>query len=659
MVHLLVALQLSAPLSVRDFLPEMINLATLAERSSVAYTMQQSSSYDRASVSASDSKTWFANGDAGKFLREEDVSGRRERVMADLKGPGVVMRIWSANPAGRVRFYFDGSDRPLINEKLQDLLGGKVAGLGSPFGYTASRGWNLYFPIPYEKSLKITVDDTDNNESKFLYYHVNYRTYPASTAIESYHPSRLPSTLIQQVAAKLDKSETQAPPSSQTAKQTVILEPGASRPLVDRNGTGAIYELTFYPQDADEPGRPFNDPARLHNKLRGVILQATFDGRNCVDVPMADFFSCAGGAKAYQTLPLQVDSDGTMTCRFVMPFKQRAALALLNLGQAAVTLDTSVTFGSYKFTDRTMHFMAHFRPETGHSRPMRDIDFVHFKGAGRLVGASMHIANQDPAWWGEGDEKIFVDGEGFPSTFGTGTEDYFGYAWCDPNPFMRPYHAQPRCDGPGNFGHTNVNRFHILDSIPFQTSLQFDIELWHWAETKCSFDRVAYWYASPGAGLSGTVRQSDLALLETTPPKPVEGAIEGEALKILSHRGGELEQQGGFWSLSAGKQLWWKNMPSGSELVLSIPIERAGTYEVIGSFCRNRDYGRHRLTLAGKELGEFDFWSDGLKWERQSLGTFQLAAGSVELRVLALTPRSGALPGNMFGLDYLLIVPKN
>lgn len=32
-------------------------------------------------------------------------------------------------------------------------------------------------------------------------------------------------------------------------------------------------------------------------------------------------------------------------------------------------------------------------------------------------------------WWGEGDEKLFVDGEKFPSTFGTGSEDYVGYAW--------------------------------------------------------------------------------------------------------------------------------------------------------------------------------------------------------------------------------------
>ena len=45
-------------------------------------------------------------------------------------------------------------------------------------------------------------------------------------------------------------------------------------------------------------------------------------------------------------------------------------------------------------------------------------------------------------WWGEGDQKIFVDGESFPSTFGTGTEDDYGYAYGSNRPFAGPYHAQ-------------------------------------------------------------------------------------------------------------------------------------------------------------------------------------------------------------------------
>ena len=51
-------------------------------------------------------------------------------------------------------------------------------------------------------------------------------------------------------------------------------------------------------------------------------------------------------------------------------------------------------------------------------------------------------------------------------------EDYYGYAWCFPGLFTHAYHSQSRCDGPGNFGRTSVNRFHVLDRIPFTQDIQ-------------------------------------------------------------------------------------------------------------------------------------------------------------------------------------------
>ena len=48
-------------------------------------------------------------------------------VLADMDGPGCVVRIWSANPndAGKVRVYLDGAEEPVIEAPLQELLGGK------------------------------------------------------------------------------------------------------------------------------------------------------------------------------------------------------------------------------------------------------------------------------------------------------------------------------------------------------------------------------------------------------------------------------------------------------------------------------------------------------------------------------------------------------
>ena len=66
---------------------------------------------------------------------------------------------------------------------------------------------------------------------------------------------------------------------------------------------------------------------------------------------------------------------------------------------------------------------------------------------GRLrvyVADTLALLNCYPRWWGEGDAKIYVDGETFPSHFGTGSEDYYGYTYCRTDLFSCPFYAQPR-----------------------------------------------------------------------------------------------------------------------------------------------------------------------------------------------------------------------
>ena len=99
-------------ITVSGLLKQMSDLTWLTSRPKPYFKMAQASSYDRASTSPRDAKTWFANGDAGQYLSKSDHEGITEYVMADLKGPGTVVRIWSANPDGLLRFYFDGESTP-------------------------------------------------------------------------------------------------------------------------------------------------------------------------------------------------------------------------------------------------------------------------------------------------------------------------------------------------------------------------------------------------------------------------------------------------------------------------------------------------------------------------------------------------------------------
>ena len=73
---------------------------------------------------------------------------------------------------------------------------------------------------------------------------------------------------------------------------------------------------------------------------------------------------------------------------------------------------------------------------------------------GFYVGTVLHVANPDPVgyWWGEGDEKIYVDHEAFPSHHGTGTEDYFTYAFCSTDRYSNAYSGQIRANQNGPNG---------------------------------------------------------------------------------------------------------------------------------------------------------------------------------------------------------------
>ena len=197
-----------------------------------------------------------------------------------------------------------------------------------------------------------------------------------------------------------------------------------------------------------------------------------------------------------------------------------------------------------------LHFHARWRYQddlqTKKADGTLDWPALRVSGApGRFVGLLLNVYNPTPAWWGEGDEKIYVDGESFPSTFGTGTEDYFGYAWGDNHLYTNPFHAQTRCDGPGSKGNTSNIRYQLLDSVPFQKSLGFDIEVWHWEPVKIQYATVAYFYAGPGAKVEPGV--PDLSGRKVHPRPPIKrepGALEAEDLKVKAKTAGDVPESG-------------------------------------------------------------------------------------------------------------------
>jgi hypothetical protein len=638
-------------ISLSSLLDDMTNLSAMAEFPSPAYVTKQFSSYDRASTTPDNKEKWFANGDCGVYLRVEEREGRTERVMADMQGPGAIVRLWSANPAGTLRIYIDGSDKPALEYSHAELLKGKHPLLPSPIGATVSAGWNLYLPIPYAKSCKVTCDKGDQ------YYHVNYRTYPAGTAVKSFTLDQLEAAKadVAQLAKQLASPQAifQMPDNAgHTIVDNVKLPPGKTINLCNGTGSGAVVEIKV---KLDMPAE------ELEAALRSTVIRGTFDGEQTIEAPLGDFFGAAPGVNPYASLPLGVEKDGTMYCHWVMPSEKTANIALVNLGKTPVQVKSEVAVVSRPWTKNSMHFHARWKIDFDAStRPMFDWNYLDATGRGVFAGAAFFIDNPSKAWWGEGDEKIYVDGEKFPSHFGTGTEDYYGYAWCSPERFTHAYHAQPRCDGPANYGRTSVNRFHILDRIPFEKSYKFDMEIWHWAECKVNIALTAYYYAVPGAKDTFKPITAEQTVLRPMPewaaPK-VPGAIEGETMKIIKKTGTADPQE--LEDISSGKHLWWRSGKPKDELVLGFTVPKAGKYQVFGRFLKAVDYGVVQLSVNGQKAGEpIDFYNDGVAASPEMpLGTFELKEGDNQLSAEIIGANDKAQKQYMFGLDYLILKP--
>jgi len=640
-----------APLSTREVLRDMTDLATLGELPVPPYTCRQFSSYDRRSTAPTQTQPaeegWFANGDAGQFQRVEEQGGRREWVLMDAAGPGAIVRIWSANPKGTLRVYLDEAATPALEAPMTDLLSGKHPGLPEPLAHVRSAGWNLYFPILYAKHCKVTSD------ADGFYYHVNYRTYETGTPVETFTPEVL-TTLkdeIAAVAARLAAAEElpAAPPAPEGG--AIEIAPGATKTLLELEGPRIVTALTLWVAAADRPAA-----------LRAALLTMEFDGEPTVAVPLGDFFGAGPELRPSAGLPLDVLPEGVLRSRWVMPFERAARVAVRNTGSAPLTLRVAAEHQPYEWSDRALHFGAGWRVQRDvPTRPMQDWNYVTLTGEGVFVGAAQSIVNPVKHWWGEGDEKIYVDGEPFPSHFGTGTEDYFGYAWCSPQLFRHAYHGQSQCDGPFNYGRTAVHRWHILDRIPFRQSLRFDMELWHAAETRIvELSVVTYWYARPGA--KTTLAPPGPAELKIAPLPPykaprVAGALEGEELRTLRSTGTAGPQD--VAPCSNERHLWWRGAQPGEELVLAFPAPAAGRYTLRARCVQAGDYGIVQIAVNGRPAGgPRDFYHDGVAvTDEFELGTFELRAGENELSVTITGANPAAVQGYMFGLDYLKLEP--
>jgi hypothetical protein len=683
---------------------DMEHLATLppdGEVGGLASSYDRSSQYDAVKDQY---LKWDANDDGHGVVRVEGD----QAVLADIKGPGCVWRMWSAEPQqGHVKIYLDGSTTPAVDATFESYFSSRNgpfsawkhlvyahAGENTPYNppetnYT--NGGNNYVPITFQKSCKIVgpvgTGKPDDETRWGVYFHFSYCTFAPGTVVPTF---QLP--LSDQDSAALNQMDQQLAqcgndpeprPSQTDQKKTITVAPGQIATAFEATGPGAITLLKI-----KTPLPEYAEAQRV--LLRQLTIRMTWDDEKTPAVwsPLGDFFAYLGGARPFSTVPTGLLDDGTFYSHWYMPFASAAKIELGNDSPSPVTFEVETAAAPLEAPIATLgRFHAKWHRDANliaRKDRFPDWPMVNTQGRGRFVGTMLHVWNPNGGWWGEGDEKFFVDGEKFPSYFGTGSEDYFGYAWGNPGRFIHAFHAQPINEN--NNGHVDDIRWLIADNVPFHTTFEGDIEKYmpntlpdpanHPFDPISLFATVAYWYLSADGTDPYTEIPVDQRVGYWTSNASYHepGAIEAESMELAKWTQNCIRNEGmwgawpgalkgtkeGLWSNN--RQLAWDPLNLQDQLALKLPVDKTGNYQVIVRPTKGPGYGIFQLGVDGKNMGApIDLYNkDIVPGDPVTLGTVQMTAGDHALNITP-TGKNPAVGGDQpvatFALDYVKLVP--
>ncbi|MEA4998534.1 MAG: glycoside hydrolase family 172 protein [Candidatus Limiplasma sp.] len=295
-----------------------------------------------------------------------------------------------------------------------------------------------------------------------------------------------------------------------------LLRAGETVTLANICGAGSIQHIWCTVTDRTQAGRYV---------LRDLVLRMYWDGEAepSVETPLGDFF-LNGFGRGYpvNAMPITVNPKRGMNCYLPMPFASEARITVENQHGG----DVQGFFYQIDYTELDAppqgvgRLHAQWRRQRltalGEDYPILD----GVRGKGHYIGTFLALQTLERGWWGEGEIKFYLDGDGqYPTLCGTGAEDYFGGAWsfggkdaqgntleqtfC--TPFLGyPFYSRDD-DFRNDFFHSEcppmraLYRFHIPDPILFDADIRVTLQQIG-ANEHGLFERqddvasLAYWY---------------------------------------------------------------------------------------------------------------------------------------------------------------------
>lgn len=155
--------------------------------------LEQLKSFEARRTSSADQDWVSGNGDA------RPIAPGGTLTLAELEGPGVITHIWFtiAHDAPfysrllTLRMYWDGEEHPSVECPVGDFFG---MGHGVDQSFVSlpvrvsseGRARNCYWPMPFQKSARITVTNESDRRCHAFYYYVDWQKHPSLPADSAY-----------------------------------------------------------------------------------------------------------------------------------------------------------------------------------------------------------------------------------------------------------------------------------------------------------------------------------------------------------------------------------------------------------------------------------------------------------------------------------------
>ncbi|MFC5994472.1 glycoside hydrolase family 172 protein [Pseudonocardia hispaniensis] len=443
------------------------------------------------------------NDDWNHFLGVRGPAGRREKVMLDRRGPGVVYRIWVTgfDPATDwLRVYFDDEPAPRIDLLMAELFSGTTAPFLAPLvadDTVSSGGYTCYLPLPYRHAITITT-------TMSRYYNIGVHTFGPDTPVATWTGTEDTAAARRRWAGA--GTDPGMSPDEVVHAGTVRLRPGSACPIFEADGPRSISAITLTVPGVTAAA-PREGTAEILNGLR-IRMYWDEDAAPSVDAPLGCFFGMGRfGAYPTRALVVGLDAADRLYTRLPMPFRRHARVELT--GSAAVAGPGGVGFEvRHRPLAGDLADVGYLRTRLTATTPTAagcDIPILDVTGSGNFVGVTASYLGRPDRWFLEGDERIYVDDSGSPAFHGTGTEDFFNGGWY----FARGPYTQPMS---GNTAHLlderaariAAYRFFLQDAVPFRRRIRVSIEHGGFNDTTTDAWMLAYYYHQPRSRLTMT-----------------------------------------------------------------------------------------------------------------------------------------------------------